>query len=226
MNDFKFEPTTVSENNKTYVLSKNIKAVGPLVPTPYPYYQVEPKEQITEGDLVLFQTTIKPEIQSTNAVQLGTTSAGDVIDLADFVEVTENTTRTLTLGDCLIYISKAETITIVNYIYVKTDANLPDGYEWQMTPGTDGVVKYYKHIQQETTPEPGTTVNVPIGIRFIDKNNNNKLILEIEDDAQEEDGVGNLKTMISTSVVDFDFSAMDVEPTQSINTKKEFKTTK
>lgn len=225
--DFKFNSTTVTENNKTYVLSKFTQSVGPLVPTPYPYYQVEPKDQITEGDVVLFQTSIKPEIPSTNAVQLGVNAEAETLDLADFLQTGENgETRNVNQGECLIYISKSETVTIVNYIYVQPGSEVGnDGYVFDIPASSESATRYYKHIQS-TTAAP---TSVPIGIRFIDTNNNNKLIFEIEDDVQENDGVGNIKTMISTSTVDFDFSTMDVEPddpnatTHSINTKKEFK---
>lgn len=221
MNDFKFEPTIVSENNKTYVLSKMIKANGPLVPTPYPYYQVEPKEQITEGDLVLFQTAIKPELPSTDAVQAGTDANAEVISFGDFVEVTENITRTVAPGEYLICITKAEASTIVDFVYVQPDSSLSSGYSFAIdAPIVDTTSRYYKHIQPA---DPSISAPVPIGIRFIDTTNNNKLIYEIEDDAQEQDGVGLLKTMISSSVVNFNFDGMDVDPTQSINTKKEFK---
>lgn len=228
MNEFKFEPTIVTENNKSYVLSKNIKAVGPLVPAPYPYYQVEPKEQITEGDIVLFQTTIKPEIPTANAVQLGTALNGDVLDLADFVEVGETAyTAHVLEGECLISITKAEASTIINYVYVQPDSEVgSEGFEFIVNASSDDITRYYKHIQPETT---GTPTSPPIGIKFINTNDNNKLIFSVEDDSGENDGVGNIRNIVSTSVVNFDFSAMDVEPnepTQSINTKKEFKTTK
>lgn len=220
MNNFKFEPSIVTENNKTYVLSKMIKAIGPLVPTPYPYYQVEPKDQITEGDLVLFQTNIKPEIPSTDAVQAGTDASAETINFGDFIQVTEDITRTVLPGEYLICITKAEASTIVDFVYVKSDSSLTEGYNFEIdAPTVDTTTRNYKHMQTDGEP-------VPIGIRFIDTTNNNKLIYEIEDDAQEQDGVGLLKTMISSSLVNFNFDGMDIEPNQSINTKKEFKTTK
>lgn len=225
--NFRFNSIPVTENNKTYVLSKYIQAVGPLVPTPYPYYQVEPKDNVTAGDIVLFQTSIKPEIPTANAVQIGTDSnASTVIDLADFTTVTQDVDLTVVQGNCLILFSVSDTASTITYVFNQTGSEVNDDTEEISAPDPDsGVTKYYYEVQTG-----GDLTEIPTGIRFINKNENNKLIFMFkDDDIYDTDGFGTLQTIIPSSVVNFDFSAMDVEPidpNQSINTKKEFKTTK
>lgn len=225
--NFRFNPVVVSENNKTYVLSKYVQAVGPLNPTPYPYYQVEAKDQPAVNDIVLFQTTVKPEIPTANAVQLGADgNATTTIDLADFLTVdtaqTDDVKVTVNPGECLIAIVVSDNSSIIKYVFNQTGSEVTGGHiETISKPTADsGISKYYKLIQtdQELTV-------IPDGIRFINKDENNKLIFSIKDDeSSEDDGFGILNAIIPSSIVNFDFSAMDVEPNQSINTKKQFKT--
>lgn len=221
--NFRFNPVVVSENNKTYILSKYIQAVGPLNPTPYPYYQVEAKDQPAVNDIVLFQTTIKPEIPTANAVQIGTDgNATTTVDLADFTTVTEETELKIMPGECLIAFSVSDNSSTIKYIFNKNESDVVDGHTETITapdPNSD-VTKYYKEIQVG-----GDLTDIPVGIRFINKEENNKLIFTIkDDDGGDTDGFGILNAIIPPSVINFDFSAMDVEPTQSINTKKQFKT--
>lgn len=222
--NFRFNSVIVSENNKTYVLAKYIQEVGPTVPIPYPYYQVEAKDQPAANDIVLFQTTIKPEISTVNAVQFGLDgTATTIVDLADFLVINEGDNEVVTniaQGECLVSFAVSDNTTVVSYIYNPTTSTLSEGFEEHITaPAADsGVIKYYKQLQVDES-----FTEIPVGIRLIDKNNNNKLIYSIQsDDPDDSDGFGILKSIVSPSVVTFDFSGMDVEP----NTKKEFKTTK
>ena len=221
--NIRFNKTVVTENDTSYTLQKFTPQNQPV------YYQVAPATNTTPASRILFDVSVKGTgVPSVDAVQFGG-SQGFVDDFSSFIQINnEAVNLDITPGSCAVVITKnSQTAnTTINYIYSKAaDGTNPAGDTIQLTldvPDNQYVIKYYHKLVAAANTNFTT---IPDGIRLINTSEENKLYFTLFDqdaDNKEGDIVGNY----SNSVIIFETSDMDVEPTQSINTKKEFKTTK
>lgn len=221
--NIRFNKAIVSENDTSYTLQKFTPQNQPV------YYQVAPATITTPASDIIFDVSVKgTSVPSVDAVQFGG-SQGFVDDFSSFIQINnEAVNLDITPGSCAVVITKnSQTAnTTINYIYSKAaDGVNPAGDTIQLTldvPDNEHVIKYYHKLVAAANTNFTT---IPDGVRLINTSEENKLYFTLFDqdaDNKEGDIVGNY----SNSVIIFETSDMDVEPTQSINTKKEFKTTK
>lgn len=225
--NIRFNKAVVTENDTSYTLQKFTPQNQPV------YYQVAPATITTPASDIIFDVSVKGTgVPSVDAVQFGGSNDGFVDDFSSFTQVSEPVTLDITPGSCVVILTKnSQTAnTTVNYIYSKEGdptavPPVPAGDTIQMTiemPDNENIIKYYHKL----VATAGTNfTSIPDGIRLINTSEENKLYFSLFDqdvDNKEGDISGNY----SNSVIIFETSDMDVEPDESINTKKEFKTTK
>lgn len=218
-----FNKAIVTENDTSYTLKKFTPQNQP------PYYQVAPATITTPVNDILFDVSVKGTgVPSVDAVQFGGFQ-GFIDDFSSFTQVSQPVTLDITPGSCVVILTKnSQTAnTTVNYIYSKAgdpNANppIPDGDTIQMTievPDNENIIKYYHRLVAAVNTN---FESIPDGIRLINTSEENKLYFSLFDqDADNKEG--DISGNYSNSVIIFETSDMDVEPEESINTKKEFK---
>lgn len=223
--NIRFNKTIVTENDTSYTLQKFTPQNQPV------YYQVAPATNTTPASDIIFDVSVKgSSVPSINAVQYGGTNGFYQPFSTGWYQVTEAIDLDIIPGRCVVVITKDSQAaeTTVNYVYSQkgdSSANppIPDGDTIRMTidpPDNQNITKWYFALNVT----PPNFPEIPNGIRLINTDENKTYFTLFDQDADNKEG--DISGVYSNSVVIFETNDMDVEPTQSINTKKEFKTSK
>lgn len=221
--NIRFNRAIVTENDTSYTLQKFTPQNQPV------YYQVAPATGTTPTSDIIFDVSVKgTSVPSVDAVQFGG-SNGFIDNFSSFTQVSEPVTLDITPGSCVVILTKnSQTAnTTINYIYSKigdptANPPIPNGETIQMTievPDNENIIKYYHKLVADANTN---FTSISDGIRLINTSEENKLYFSLFDqDADNKEG--DISGNYSSSVIIFETSDMDVEPEESINTKKEFK---